>query len=68
MSRNDAKAALQLLGAKVAGSVSAKTSIVVAGPWAGSKLAKATALDIKVMNEQQFLAFLQEAGVEVPNG
>lgn len=68
MSRNDAKAALQLLGAKVAGSVSAKTSIVVAGPGAGSKLAKATALDIKVMNEQQFLAFLQEAGVEVPNG
>jgi len=68
MSRNDAKAALQLLGAKVAGSVSAKTSIVVAGPGAGSKLAKATALDIKVMNEQQFLAFLREAGVEVPNG
>ena len=68
MSRNEAKAALQLLGAKVAGSVSAKTSVVVAGPGAGSKLAKATALDINVMDEQQFLAFLQEAGIDIPNG
>ncbi len=68
MSRNEAKAALQVLGAKVAGSVSAKTSVVVAGPGAGSKLVKATALDIKVMDEQQFLAFLQEAGVDIPSG
>jgi DNA ligase (NAD+) len=68
MSRNEAKAALQLLGAKVAGSVSAKTSVVVAGPGAGSKLAKATALDINVVDEQQFLAFLQEAGIDIPNG
>jgi DNA ligase (NAD+) len=65
MARNQAKAALQTLGAKVAGSVSAKTSVVVAGPGAGSKLAKATELDVRVLDEQQFLQFLQEAGVDV---
>ena len=65
MARNQAKAALQTLGAKVAGSVSAKTSVVVAGPGAGSKLAKATELDVRVLDEQQFLRFLQEAGIDV---
>jgi len=67
MPRNQAKSALQSLGAKVAGSVSSKTSVVVAGPGAGSKLAKAAALDIRVLDEQQFLAFLQETGVDIPS-
>ena len=55
MDRNAAKATLQSLGAKVAGSVSAKTSCVVAGEKAGSKLAKAEALGVKVINEQEML-------------
>jgi DNA ligase (NAD+) len=59
MSRAEAKDRLQELGAKVAGSVSAKTSQVVAGPGAGSKLTKAQSLDIPVLDEQQFLAFLE---------
>ena len=59
MSRAEAKDRLQELGAKVAGSVSAKTSQVVAGPGAGSKLTKAQSLDIPVFDEAQFLAFLK---------
>jgi DNA ligase (NAD+) len=59
MSRAEAKDKLQALGAKVAGSVSAKTTQLVAGPGAGSKLTKAQSLDIPVMNEEQFIAFLQ---------
>ncbi|MBU3003558.1 NAD-dependent DNA ligase LigA [Paraglaciecola arctica] len=62
MDRNTAKATLQGLGAKVAGSVSAKTSCVVAGEKAGSKLAKAETLGIKVMNEQQMLDLFIELG------
>ncbi len=60
MDRNQAKAVLQALGAKVAGSVSAKTTCVVAGPGAGSKLATAEELGIKVINEQEFLALLEQ--------
>jgi DNA ligase (NAD+) len=59
MSRAEAKDRLQELGAKVAGSVSAKTSQVVSGPGAGSKLTKAQSLDIPVFDEDQFLAFLE---------
>tara|TARA_R110001599_G_scaffold353795_2_gene597915 strand:- start:56823 stop:58853 length:2031 start_codon:yes stop_codon:yes gene_type:complete len=63
MGRDDAKAHLQALGAKVAGSVSAKTTRVVAGPGAGSKLAKAHELEIDVIDEAAFLAFLSDHGV-----
>lgn len=63
MGRDDAKAHLQALGAKVAGSVSAKTTRVVAGPGAGSKLAKAHELEIDVIDETAFLAFLADHGV-----
>jgi len=64
MGRDDAKAYLQTLGAKVAGSVSAKTTRVVAGPGAGSKLGKALELDIDVIDEAAFLAFLSDHGVD----
>ena len=59
MPRNEAKARLQALGAKVAGSVSKNTSVVVAGPGAGSKRAKAEALGIKIIDEGEFLALIQ---------
>ncbi|AOS97623.1 DNA ligase [Microbulbifer aggregans] len=65
LSRSEGKDYLQRLGAKVAGSVSANTDMVVAGPGAGSKLNKARELDISVMDEDQFLDFLRENGVEI---
>lgn len=60
MSRDQAKERLQLLGAKVSGSVSKKTSCVVAGPGAGSKLSDAQALGIEVIDEQAFLELLHK--------
>ncbi|HEY5714924.1 MAG TPA: NAD-dependent DNA ligase LigA [Psychromonas sp.] len=58
LSRGDIKNALQNLGAKVAGSVSKKTSTVVAGEAAGSKLSKAQDLGINIMDEAALLALL----------
>ncbi|GAB5499992.1 MAG: NAD-dependent DNA ligase LigA [Pseudohongiellaceae bacterium] len=60
MTRSDAKARLLALGAKVAGSVSAKTDCVVAGPGAGSKLSKAEELNIKTIDETEFIALLDD--------
>ncbi len=65
MSRDIAKDKLESLGAKVAGSVSAKTHCVVAGPGAGSKLAKANELGLKVLDEDAFVIFLAEQGIAV---
>jgi DNA ligase (NAD+) len=62
MTREAAKEKLETLGAKVAGSVSARTHCVVAGPGAGSKLAKANELGVRVLDEQQFLAELETLG------
>ena len=59
MSRDEAGARLQALGAKVAGSVSKKTRFVVAGEAAGSKLDKARELGIEVWDEARLLAFLE---------
>lgn len=60
MSRDVAKEKLEALGCKVAGSVSAKTSFVVAGEKAGSKLTKAQQLEVKVLNEEEFLQLLAQ--------
>ncbi|OOE90944.1 NAD-dependent DNA ligase LigA [Salinivibrio sharmensis] len=60
MSRSDAKAALQALGAKVTGSVSAKTDMLVAGEAAGSKLTKAQDLGVTVLDEDQMIAMLNQ--------
>ena len=60
MGRDEATQKLQALGARVSGSVSSKTKCVVAGEKAGSKLDKAQKLEIRVMNEQEFLDFLAQ--------
>jgi DNA ligase (NAD+) len=59
MTRDDARARLQALGAKVAGSVSKKTNVVIAGPGAGSKLDKAVEFGVAVLDEQGLIELLK---------
>lgn len=61
MSRDEAKAQAERLGARAAGSVSVKTDLVVAGPGAGSKLKKAEELGIRVINEAEWAKIVAEA-------
>jgi len=65
MTREKAAEYIEQLGGKTSSSVSAKTFAVIAGKEAGSKLAKAEKLGVKVMNEEEFLVILRENNIEI---
>ena len=62
--RQEAQEAVEHLGARATGSVSRKTSYVVAGAEAGSKLEKARSLGLQILTEQQFIALLRKSSGE----
>ncbi|CAN5695176.1 hypothetical protein BH23GEM11_BH23GEM11_19250 [soil metagenome] len=66
MSRGAAKKLVEQAGARSPSSVSGETDLVVAGPGAGSKRAKAEALGVEVLDEAAFLALMSERGVALP--